>query len=234
MRPMNEQTFLSRAGIIACVLVISGCLSSSDDSADPLTGAQNPGPGGTNSAPTIGGVPPSEVVVGREYIFRPTSFDADNDQLTFTARNLPAWASMSRSSGVVTGLPTLGDVGMYQDIMITVTDGSDNDQLGPFDVEVVAQGASLGSATLSWTAPSENDDGSPLTDLAGFRVYWGTEPNSYPNLEDPMNTGMTTTAGTTTYVVQNLSAGTYYFVATAVNSVGVESTFSDSVSKVIQ
>jgi hypothetical protein len=30
-----------------------------------------------------------------------------------------------------------------------------------------------GNATLSWTAPSENSDGSALTDLGGFKIYYG-------------------------------------------------------------
>jgi len=31
-----------------------------------------------------------------------------------------------------------------------------------------------GSALLSWNAPSTNEDGTPLTDLAGYKIYYGT------------------------------------------------------------
>lgn len=84
------------------------------------------------------------------------------------------------------------------------------------------------SVTLNWTPPTHNEDGSPLIDLAGFRIYWGTTPGSYPNsvtIGDP---------SATTYVVDNLSPGTYEFVATAFNTSGVESAYSSPATKVVQ
>ena len=83
----------------------------------------------------------------------------------------------------------------------------------------------LGSATLSWTAPTLNTDGSPLTDLAGYRIYYGTEPGFYQvtiQLDNP---------GLTTYVVEYLTPNTYYFVMTAINSIGIESRLSSEASK---
>ena len=43
------------------------------------------------------------------------------------------------------------------------------------------QAVAVGSATLSWTPPTQNMDGTPLTNLAGYRVYWGTSLGDYPN-----------------------------------------------------
>lgn len=40
-----------------------------------------------------------------------------------------------------------------------------------FSNEAVEELAPCGSVTLDWLAPTENTDGTPLTDLAGFRVY---------------------------------------------------------------
>lgn len=85
----------------------------------------------------------------------------------------------------------------------------------------------LGSVTLVWIAPTENEDGSPLTDLAGFMIYWGTESGVYPNsirIEDPAKT---------TYLVENLPTGTYEFVATAFNAEGIESRFSDPTTRFV-
>ena len=87
---------------------------------------------------------------------------------------------------------------------------------------------SLGSATLSWTAPTENEDGTPLTDLAGYKIYWGTTPGSYTDNATIDNPSVTT------YIVENLAPGTYEFVATAFNSTGVESRFSGTATKTIQ
>ena len=100
--------------------------------------------------------------------------------------------------------------------------------MGPFDIEVLAQGAPTGSATLNWTAPTRNEDGSALGDLAGYKLYWGTEPGSYPNSVTIDNPSVTT------YVVENLTAGTYQFVATAFNTSGVESRFSNTATKTVQ
>jgi len=72
---------------------------------------------------------------------------------------------------------------------------------------------------LSWDAPTQNEDGSPLTDLDGYKIYWGTSPGQYTNSVDlPDET-------VTTYDPQ-LPPGPYYFVATAYNSQGRESQFS--------
>jgi hypothetical protein len=83
-----------------------------------------------------------------------------------------------------------------------------------------------GTATLTWSAPATNSDGSQLTDLAGFKIYYGTKPGSYPQAID--------VGPVTRYQVTNLSMGTtYYFVITAYNQVGVESTPSNEKSKLV-
>ena len=86
----------------------------------------------------------------------------------------------------------------------------------------------MGSATLSWTAPTQNEDGTDLVDLAGYKLYWGTSPGSYPNSVTIDNSTVTT------YIVENLAPGTYEFVATAYNTAGVESRFSGVATKTIQ
>ncbi|MBT8092273.1 MAG: fibronectin type III domain-containing protein [Gammaproteobacteria bacterium] len=89
-------------------------------------------------------------------------------------------------------------------------------------------GPGLSSVALSWVATTHNEDGSACTDLAGYKIYWGTTPGSYPNsvtINDP---------DATTYVVDNLSPGTYEFVATAFNTSDVESAYSSPATKVVQ
>jgi hypothetical protein len=93
---------------------------------------------------------------------------------------------------------------------------------------LTVQAVATGSATLSWTPPTTNSDGSPLTDLAGYRVYWGPALGNYPNSVTVLNPGLTS------YVVTSLVPGTYFFVATAVNSSGGESIFSSPASKIVQ
>jgi len=84
-----------------------------------------------------------------------------------------------------------------------------------------------GSTTLSWMPPTQNSDGSPLTDLAGYKIYFGNESGNYHTSIQIDNPGLAL------YVVENLTPNIYYFVLTAINSSGVESQFSNEVSKLV-
>jgi hypothetical protein len=81
------------------------------------------------------------------------------------------------------------------------------------------------SATLSWTPPTQNTNGSPLTDFAAYKIYYGNESGNYPTSIQIDNPGIAT------YVIDGLTPNTYYFVVTAINSSGVESGFSNEASK---
>lgn len=83
------------------------------------------------------------------------------------------------------------------------------------------------SVEVTWSAPTANTDGSALTDLAGYRVYYGTSPGT---LNQSVNVP---SAGATDYVVQGLKTGTWYFAVAAYTNTGLESTYSSVVSKTI-
>jgi fibronectin type 3 domain-containing protein len=81
------------------------------------------------------------------------------------------------------------------------------------------------SATLQWTTPVVYIDNTPV-DVAGFKVYYGTEPGHYTAT---LNVGKVNS-----YTVQNLTANTtYYFVVTAYDADGVESDPTDEQSKTL-
>jgi hypothetical protein len=107
-----------------------------------------------------------------------------------------------------------------------VSDGIATTTLRAFSIQVVA--TATGSATLTWTAPTTNTNGTPLVDLAGYKVYWRNGGTTYPNSATIQNPGLTT------YVVTPLTPGTWSFVVAAVNSRGVESVLSSSASKTVQ
>ena len=143
--------------------------------------------------------------------------------MLFNVQNKPVWAAFSATTGNLSGTPLLGDVGTYSGVAISVSDGSLSTNLPQFSLEVV-QNAD-GSITLSWTPPTQNDDGSALADLAAYKFYYGTSPGSYSNqvrVDSP---------GISADVIENLSPATYYIVATAINSSGAESGFSNEASK---
>jgi len=86
-------------------------------------------------------------------------------------------------------------------------------------------GNAFSAVTLSWNAPNSNTDGTPLTDLSGYEIYYGTSSGNYAH---SVNVG-----NVRSYTFANLSAGTYYFVATAYNTSGVESAYSNEVIKTV-
>lgn len=201
--------------IVFQTLLLSGCLAKDK----PDAGFVGNGPPQHNSPPTISGNPQTAVMMGNSYSFTPTASDPDEDQLTFSVENLPVWALFDASTGEVSGQPLLADVGVFQDLRITVSDGIDSASLAAFSV-TVTQGA-LGSVTLSWTAPTQNVDGTALTDLAGYRFYYGTSSGSYTNQVQIDNPSINT------YVIENLTPETYYIVATAIKRSGIESRYSN-------
>ena len=182
------------------------------------SGTDNPPDDGfANNAPTISGAPPTSIKIGDPYSFQPAASDPDGDNLTFSIEAKPAWATFDAATGALSGTPEAGDEGSYGGISIAVSDGSASDSL---DFDVTVTQFALGSVTLSWTPPTLNTDGSALTDLAAYEIYYGVTQGNYTEQIHVDNPGLTT------YVVDNLSPGTYYFVATSLNSSGVESTFS--------
>ncbi|MBV8854064.1 MAG: fibronectin type III domain-containing protein, partial [Sinobacteraceae bacterium] len=83
------------------------------------------------------------------------------------------------------------------------------------------------NVTLSWQAPTQNADGTPLMNLQGYEIHYGKASQSYTETVKIANPGVTD------YVVQNLAPGKYYFALTAYNSAGVQSSLSGEVSTVI-
>lgn len=88
---------------------------------------------------------------------------------------------------------------------------------------------------LTWDAPTTNEDGTPLTDLAGYKIYWGgvsrgintAPPTGYPatNVRDVGNV--------VTYTMTGFTDGDWWFSVTAYDTSGNESRYSNEVKKSI-
>lgn len=221
------------AALLAAVLLLSACGGEEGEevAAAPTPAPTAPAPapappsGWDNDAPTITGAPLASALYGRQYSFVPTADDANGDVLTFSITGRPAWATFNSATGRMQGTPTPADVGTSANISINVTDGAATTALAAFSIRVVATAS--GSATLSWTPPTQNSDGTPLTNLASYRVYFGTEAGNYPNATPLANPGIAT------LVVDQLTPATWYFVVTAVNASGMESPFSNVGTKLV-
>lgn len=192
-------------GWLSLVALVSACGGGSD------SGGSSTG----QAAPTISGKPSSSVVVGQAYAFTPTATAPSGMTITFSATNLPSWLTLNTQTGALSGTPGPSDVGTDSGITVTVSDGAQSASLPAFSVTVTA--ASSASATLNWTIPTENTDGTSLTDLAGFVVLYGQSPSALSQsvqVNDPT---------ATSYTIENLAHGTWYFAITSINSQGTQS-----------
>ena len=84
-----------------------------------------------------------------------------------------------------------------------------------------------GTATLTWTPVTQTTDGAVLTDLAGYKVFYGLSASAMNNvavLSDP---------NVTTYVVTSLSSGTWYFTVAAYTNSDVQGVTSNVCTKTI-
>ena len=172
----------------------------------------------------ISGAPNTSVNAGASYSFQPTVSGASGTP-TYSVQNKPTWASFNTTTGALTGAPSTADVGSTANIVISVSDGKDSASLPAFSF-TVTQGAT-GSATVSWTPPIQNTDGSPLTTLEGYRISYGTNAGALDTTIEITNVGLTS------YVIDNLSPGTYFFAVKAFTTNGLESDLSNIASKTI-
>ncbi|HEY0684289.1 MAG TPA: putative Ig domain-containing protein [Steroidobacter sp.] len=179
-----------------------------------------------NRAPVISGTPVRTINAGSAYSFRPTASDADGNTLTFSIANRPSWATFNTSTGQLSGTPTAAQAGTYSNIIISVSDGRATASLAAFSISVVD--ASSDGAVLSWTAPTSNTDGSTLSNLAGYRIAYGTSASAMTSTIQVANPSVTN------YTISNLAPGTYYFAVRAYTSNGTESAISNVYSKVVQ
>jgi hypothetical protein len=195
---------------------------------------------------TFSGTPQTAATVGQPYDFLPTYVPIDGVSLTFTIVNKPAWAVFNSTTGELSGIPAANDVGTDGNVVITANLSADSVvssiPLAPFSIAVAGAPASTalptaptippgaapvtplptpttGSATVSWSPPTSNTDGSALTDIAGYRIYYGANPAMLYNV-------IFVPVGSMTHVIDGLAAGYWCFAITTVNSAGVESALS--------
>ena len=181
----------------------------------------------TTTTIVLSGTPPTSVTAGSSYAFQPTASDSGGKLMSFSVQNKPAWANFSIASGQLDGTPSSVQTGTYANVVISASDGTAASALPAFSITVMSPPPTTGSAVLALTPPTQNSDGSALTDLAGMRVYYGTSASSLAQVLDLPG------ATATTYTLGNLASGTWYFAATAYTSGGQESSPSATASKSI-
>ena len=127
---------------------------------------------------------------------------------TIISGALPAGLSLS-SGGVISGTPSAA---LPASFTVKITDS----QLTPATDTRALTLTTFGRAALSWTAPSQNDDGSDLTPN-GYWIFYGTGAGSLTNSQQVANPSAI--GG----IVNGLTAGTWYFSVTAYDRANVQS-----------
>jgi len=201
-------------------LLLAAC--SNDDSTSTSASTQASTSAPSNPAPpasdpvTLQGTPPTTVQAEANYYFEPQR-SVSSSLVTFTVTGLPTWAHFDSSTGALSGIPQVHDEGTTGHIVISASNDSGTTSMAPFVITVTAPASQGGSVVLSWQAPTENMDGSPITNLAGYHIYYGTDAD---NLTSTITVNG---ADTTSYVVNGLQEGAYYFSVVAFNSAGLSS-----------
>lgn len=91
-----------------------------------------------NDDPVLQGAPATQVDQDAAYQFVPSATDLDDDKLTFSISNQPAWASFNTQTGALSGTPDKTHVGVTKNIVISVSDGTKSVSLPAFDLKVIA------------------------------------------------------------------------------------------------
>ena len=169
-----------------------------------------------NDTPTITGTPTTIIAEDTAYTFIPGGGDIDSDTLTYSITNTPTWADFSTTTGALSGRPTNDHIGITEDIVISVSDGTLSASLSAFSIAVtnvndaptitgtpettVAQ-----DADYSFTPGGGDVDGDTLTYSTTNTPTWSTFETATGRL-----TGTPTNAdiGTTTGIVISVSDGT--------------------------
>ena len=142
--------------------------------------------------------------------------------LTWTSTDAASCSASGGWSGAkpVSGTEVVGPLSAGTSFSLTCSNASGN------AVAMVSVAVS-GNLTLSWVAPTENVDGSALTDLAGYRIYWGVASRSYDDFVQLND-------ATVTAHTEVVPEGDYYVAMTALDDDGNESAYSNEVLKSTQ
>jgi len=210
--------------LVACI-ALTACSGTSDplNGRNTSTSGSIDRSGGTTTAP-----PPSDPAG------TPTATPTVNLSAASTVLDSGGSTSLSWSSTDATACTASGGWTGNRDTSGSVSVGPVSQQT-TFSLSCSGDGGSAlamvsvsvrGTVTLSWVAPTENVDGSALTDLAGYRVYYGTGSRSYTTMRDVPGASTTSTSLT-------LSSGDYYVAMTALDGEGNESAYSNEVIKTV-
>lgn len=190
---------------------------------DPTPTPSNTPTATLNTAPTISVSLVTQAKVGVKYQLAPKAQDADGDTLAFTISNRPAWASFNTATGTLSGTPGGSDAKTYSNVVISVSDGKATASLPPFSIIVVMDTQDGPTVALQWDVPTLQ--GAPIADLGGYLIHYGTDA------DELVQTIRISNPSVSSYIVEGLPAGTYYFAVRAFTTEGEQGELSNIIQK---
>ena len=213
---MNYRSAGQRAYTLILALSMSACLLDSD-----ITDAsKNTGISLTITSPT------SAFVLDTTDAVVSLAGNANSDMGIFQV----SWTNNHGGEGVANGTDSWQIASIDLELgtnMVTVTAEDVAGATTSRGIVIIRESGQTGSATLSWSAPTARTDGSPLTDLAGYKIFYGRMSGTYDHQININNPGIST------YVVENLVSGDWYFALAAYDSQGIDSDRSNEVLREI-
>ena len=180
------------------------------------------------AAPTLGASPAALSFTATQGATNPApqtvTISNSGGTLNWSASETAAWLSLSPATGAGAG-PLAASVntaglapGTYTSTITVAASGATSQAVG---VTLTVNPPATSSATLTWNANTDPD-------LSGYKVYQATASGAYGA---PV---VTLQGNVTSYVATGLQVGTtYFFIVTAYDTAGNESTNSNEVSKSI-
>jgi hypothetical protein len=132
--------------------------------------------------------------------------------VTIASRNVPTvtWTSSGATSCVASGGWSGTKAVSGTQVLPAITAST--------TYTLTCSSAAATSLMLEWTRPTENTDGSALTDLAGFNIFYGTSST----VQGPLLTAINS-ATATTYTHTGITVGQHCYALESVNALGVKS-----------
>ena len=212
---INYRNVAQHALAIVLALSISGCLPDSE-----IDGSQNAGISLAITTPSY--APTMDTVDASVSLAGTASSDIGISRVF--------WRNNRGGAGLANGTESwqIGNIALaLGSNFITITAEDTLGAISNKSIMVNRESGQTGSTTLSWVAPTTRTDGSPLTNLAGYKIFYGRMSGTYDHQININNPGIST------YVVENLVSGDWYFALAAYDSQGIDSDRSNEVLREI-
>lgn len=142
-----------------------------------------------------------------------------------------SWANDRGGEGIANGTESWQAAGIALELgenTVTITAEDAAGKIASKNIMINRESGENGAVTLSWDAPTARVDGTPLTNLAGYRIFYGRMSGTYDYQIEIGNPGVST------YIVDDLVPGDWFFALAAYDSDGLLSDHSNEAFREIR